>query len=70
VTLRQQLEQWQAQWAERRGLPFRPRNESSPSRAVFRLSDQFCEPLDPATEREFIQGSGGELEATGTEGHL
>ncbi len=37
---------------------------------MFRLSDQFCEPLDPATEREFIQCSGGELEGTGTEGHL
>jgi hypothetical protein len=70
VTLRQQLEQWQARWAERRGLAFRPRNDTSPSRAVFRLSDQFCEPLDPATEREFVQGSGGELTGTGDEGHL
>lgn len=70
MTLRHQLEQWQTGWAERRGLPFHPRNESSPSRAVFRLPDQFFEPLDPATEREFVQGSGGELMGTGTEGHL
>jgi hypothetical protein len=70
VTLRQQLEQWQARWAERQGLSFRPRNATSPSRAVFRLSDQFVEPLDAATENEFVRGSGGELTGQGSAGHL
>ena len=37
---------------------------------MFRLSDQFFEPLDPATEREFVEGSGGELMGEGAEGHL
>ena len=70
MTLRQKLEQWQARWAERQGLPFHPLNATSPSRAVFRLSDQFFEPLDVATENEFLQGSGGELASEGKGGHL
>jgi len=70
VTLRQRLEQWQAEWAQRRGIAFCPRNESSPSRAVINLNDQFYEPLGAAAEREFLRGSGGELSENGSEGHL
>lgn len=70
MTLRQRLEQWQAEWAQRRGVAFCPRNESSPSRAVIHLNDNFCEPLDAAAENEFLRGSGGELSENGSEGHL
>ena len=70
MTLRQKLELWQARWADRQSLSFRPRNATSPARAVIRLSDQFFEPLDLATENEFLQGSGGELAGKGSEGHL
>ena len=70
MTLRQRLEQWQAEWAERRGIAYVPRNQGSPARAVIRLNDQFCEPLDVASRNEFLRGSGGELSAQGAEGHL
>ena len=70
MTLRQRLEQWQAEWAQRRGIAFRPRNDSSPARAVIRLSDQFLEPLDAAAENEFLRGAGGELSGEGSAGHL
>ena len=70
LTIRQRLEHWQARWADRQSLSFRPRNATSPARAVIRLSDQFLEPLDVATENEFLEGSGGELAGTGSEGHL
>ena len=70
VTLRQKLELWQARWADRQALSFRPRNATSPARAVISLSDQFFEPLDMVTENEFLRGSGGELAGTGSDGHL
>ena len=70
MTLRQRLEQWQVEWAERRGVAFRPRNAQSPARAVIRLEEQFHEPLDVAARREFLNGAGGELTGEGAEGHL
>ena len=70
MTLRQKLELWQARWADRQALSFRPRNATSPARAVIDLRDQFFEPLDMVSENEFLQGSGGELAGTGSEGHL
>ena len=70
MTIRQQLEAWQADWALHRGLAFAPRNAESPARAVIHLDDQFFQPMGDATRGDFLQGAGGELQSGGGGGHM
>jgi hypothetical protein len=66
MNLRGHLENWQAQWAKRKGIALGAPRGNPASRVtgyVSKLQDNLFEPLSERVKRQLIAGAGGELDA-------
>ena len=66
MSLRKHLENWQAGWAERKGICIGAPPGKPASRAMGYVSkphDNLFDPLSERAKQQFIAGAGGELDA-------